>query len=805
MGTRERMAAVAAVVFAIATLLTASNAEAAFDGCAVIESASSEYMAYLGSTTRPAQIPGFPAEIRVDPTVCGAQTESAAADFRDSTSPSDCDNAAIPCTPLEPSAFSLNFVFTPANGPSNAVVLTEDCTAIDTSTCGGVPVHCLDSAASEGKIRIFEEPHPRVEGATLRVLRYVFPDTTGLAGSACFGGVNSGGVCTTDAECGTGTCTAVPLTGPMTVAATLGNVPCGLASQSCATFGGAMVSCADDLFRNDNTCFRDALAVDPQTINVTALPSPVELADVCPQDADPSAQTCVGSTNAGRSCTDDTDCPDGTCGICRAPSGVRPIVTLTQDKRGNLMGVTSARGNLVVIDERAFPWLTRGAIEIGTPSGPKRLAPARDEARGPNYALVHPFYQAISDPNGSGESFATLDAELIIRRAVRRSCVEDESRSCSFTTADCTCTVDHLGDLPDPLPATAGGAGPILGECPLDAAGVPICRLLANVTQDAVTGSDESSDAFAVPVNECIAQVQPGGAELSNEDGNADVVLTLYDRRTGLLQQLGSGESGPVARALTQIVDEPPFSFSTDAAEGGVVAFLEPEIGECDFSEEGAGMSCDRKPNGLLLDHILRVFRLREQGSVVPDELSPSGEGGMVSAQPDLNVNGAALVVSNGQVFFRAPAESPERAVELVSADEGGDGGDASSSEPSVSPDGGHVAFTTIASDLGAISDGESPADPIVALKNRATGQLRIVSAADRSSCEDSLVVATRSGSPSVSTNGRFVAFQSDSDVVLGEGESARAALGPRRTATPRSPRSRPTAASSSSRAGPRT
>ena len=119
-----------------------------------------------------------------------------------------------------------------------------------------------------------------------------------------------------------------------------------------------------------------------------------------------------------------------------------------------------------------------------------------------------------------------------------------------------------------------------------------------------------------------------------NGDGDAtDHVVTLGNRTTGESQRIGVGEAE--GRATARIL-QPPFSFPAVAAEGDVVAFLEPEP---------AQGNQDENHNGGVFETILRVFRLRE--GQVTNGTEP------LTADAAPVINGRSVVVSNGRVFLR--------------------------------------------------------------------------------------------------------------------------------------------------------
>src|SRR5207244_8735466 len=167
----------------------------------------------------------------------------------------------------------------------------------------------------------------------------------------------------------------------------------------------------------------------------------------------------------------------------------------------------------------------------------------------------------------------------------------------------------------------------------------------------------------------------------SGDGDGTDYVGTLRNRRTGQSEPIGVG--GAEGRTVARI-RQPPFSFPAVAAEGDVVAFLEPEP---------AQGNQDENHNGTVFDTVLRVFRLG--GGELTSDSSP------LTADAAPVINGRSLVVSNGQVFFRtSEATVARQTTTRVSVASDGTQGNDFSFGPSVSADGRFVAFDSSASNL---------------------------------------------------------------------------------------------------------
>jgi Tol biopolymer transport system component len=693
--------------------------------CDVIPQPDDFDRAALGSITRPALIPGFPAEVFASPAVCSQQERSAAADFRD----------PISGQPLPASALQLNFFFTPTEpgAPHHVVVLRESCVGFAPACAlpGAGQLRCIDRddpSPADYEIVDFEP----VAGEVERRLRFSFPDTTGLFAPD------------------------VPLTGPVRVAVTrtADPFPCALAGQACAAVNLSttkLVTCADALFARDGTCATDTASLDPVDLHVTALPAPNRFVDLCPE-SDPS-------------------------GLCHAdPADGAPEVRFTRDLHGNVLIPMDYRDVLVRVLEEPFPRTLRGALAAG---GSPLVIKNDDhvESRATNFAPVLPIFEPVTDPARAGELFGAIDAGFVIHRVFAKSCTENPEIPCSVD-AECTagCGVQNLAGLPG---GSAAGAGPILGECPLEG-GLPACRLGGTITIDALTAADGDDRVVPAPVNECVGQLALPSQPSRNADGDTrDLVLTLFDRIGFDVQRIGQGASDGVA--MTLVLDQPPFAFATYDAAGETTAFLQSELQDCDLA---APASCDLNANGAVFDHILRVFRLGAGGAaaasdllrdvtgpvVGPGVVAPdvaglnvgtrvAGQGFFLGAEPDLSVGGGPVAVSGDLAFFRVdPARNLPRELALVSAAAAGGAADAASSDASVSADGRYAAF---ASDGDNLPAGNSQ-NRHVFLKDLQTQALTLLSAQDRLSCADNVRRGNGSSAdPAVSADGRYVAFES--------------------------------------------
>src|SRR5439155_15727703 len=126
-------------------------------------------------------------------------------------------------------------------------------------------------------------------------------------------------------------------------------------------------------------------------------------------------------------------------------------------------------------------------------------------------------------------------------------------------------------------------------------------------------------------------------------------------------------------------------------------------------------------------------------------------------------INGRSLVVANGRVFFRTgEAAVARQTTTRVSVASHGTKGNNVSSAPSISADGRFVAFVSLPSKLVG---GDTKRTSDVFVHDRLAGVTEQVSVASDGRKGNDL-----SAGPSISADGRFVAFESDaSNLVRGD------------------------------------
>ncbi len=557
-----------------------------------------------------------------------------------------------PDTPAFASVASENIVtlvFRPPSGESNVVILATDCDALlrarqaCTETVGATHVTCVTVNRDERSLDI--ESFIR-DG--MRRLRFRFPDTDGLVGTAHDDRT---------------------LSGPVSVAVSrVGDsnpLPCGLATTPCREHTG-LAACIDELFPLDGTC--DSLP-DPIFDHFTALPPPNDYQAMC---FDPSPP-CTGSAEEIRFTTD------------RAGN-----ILLPMDWRGILVGqgVPIAR---LLRGSSSVPAFPSGESPIHIPSGEFLASYA------PEGSKLPPIFEPQSDPAAIAEAtlFGSADAARTVLRIGRlsptgRACGEGPNQG-----LPCTTSIDCSGDrceaaLPlfDFATRYASGTGPVVvdrfrpGVCQdtgLACSGDLQCPGSRCVGYRAVAQSPVPLDGLTQSESVGAFVVGEGidGTDLNADGDTTDHVLLLSDRKTGKPQPFGTGLG--VGRAVVRI-HEPPFSYPAIAVHENFVAFLESEPLEANRDANG---------NGDIRESILRIFRLSPQGAV---ELA---QGKNIAVDPALDIDGRSVAWAGRHLLFRmSEAANAHQVTTRVSVGpDGEDLGQLGYACPFLSHDGTVVAF----------------------------------------------------------------------------------------------------------------
>jgi cysteine-rich repeat protein len=486
--------------------------------CNVIPAATNDFRAALGSTNRPYASPGDVVELRVRPAVCDARS-TGFVDLDGDASRSDDHVVTVVFTP-------------PGSGTPNAVVVAESCAGIDLAACGaqlgGGSASCVAVSPAA------EPPGLAVLGSDRLQVR--FPDTDARVDAA-------------DDD--------RTLVGPARIAVTRRGapLPCQLATQRCTTLGGdtlsnGVVACVDELFELDGTCRTGAAQRAGIFGHFTALPPPNDLERMI---------TAPGTTE----------------------------VHLTTDDAGNLIVPMDYAALLLRIGGRPVPLIARANAVFDAFAGgifEKVDIPASGFAGSysPEGVALPPVFSPLSDGSSSSDAilFGSVDAPRGIVRVARQACVggSHEGLPCTSDPA-CegggTCTGPIL-EVRDRYHAGVGPVNLVAGQY-LAVRETPIT--LESVAQRQASGS------FAFVVYEGF------DGEDRNGDGDAtDFVLTLRDRETGVLRPIGPGQA--IGRAIVQ-VREGRFATPALESEGDLVAFLESEPGQGAGDANGNGEVAD--------------------------------------------------------------------------------------------------------------------------------------------------------------------------------------------------------------------
>ena len=237
-------------------------------------------------------------------------------------------------------------------------------------------------------------------------------------------------------------------------------------------------------------------------------------------------------------------------------------------------------------------------------------------------------------------------------------------------------------------------------------------------------------------------------SNLVRRDTNGARDVFVYDRKTGVTRRVSRSSDG------TQGNDD-----SADAsisADGRFVAFS---------SEASNLIAADGNDAGdVFVRDLARGRTVRvSQGSAGTESNGPSH-------WPSISADGrfvayvseaSNLVATDGNdasdIFIR---DRLKRVTRRISIATGGAEGDGASSAPSISATGRHVAFDSDATNFGGDTNGYSD----VFVRDRREGTTARVSMNSGSAVQGN----NHSGNPSISADGRFVAFESDASSLTG-------------------------------------
>jgi Tol biopolymer transport system component len=752
--------------------------------CNIIPSASRVFRGALGNADRPFAGPGDFVTLRVQPAGC------------DVLSP-----------PFAPFAFNhvVSLVFTPPSGPTNVVVLTNDCTLV--TPCAGATNTCLEVTGDDLST-------PQRDGE--RRLFFRFPDTDALSGTA------------TDDR---------TLSGPVRIAVKDKRLDppqlaaCELVTASCTSAlpVDGMTVCIDQLFNVDGTCETATAYVNSTFPHFTALPVPNDYQRMC-QTPDPP---CLGNTADAVSEARFTIDSAGHALVPMDWSGILvrdvqvPVPRLLRGT-GDLGAFTLGTSPFVKIPGEAFlesytregaklppvfePQVDEAAgadtVLFGSADAPqtvlrvaRRIATTRECAAGANMGLPCsadsdcPSSTCVATAPKFRECAGGSHAELPCTTSgdcPSSTCVASDCHECALAPGTpCNRDADCGGSGPCGTTACSsdadcaagiecgpglfdfdgrfqnGGVGPVVVARNLDATcGAPNDEMCTMSLQDSVPleGFVATSTLLGLTVSERISDTDYNG------DGDTtDSVTILRDRASGNVLTVagnpnGIGDVSAQGRGTARLT-EPPFSYPIVAAEGNVVALLEPEPLQNTSPE-------DKNNNGRVFDRILRVYR--RDSSTAATEI-----GGLRAVDGAPLINARSVEVSGGFVFFRQPeAANADQTTQRVSVSTAGAQGDGAAGAVSVSFDGRLVAFESSASNLVA-GDGNAVSDIFVRDRDVDGDGVFEEGPADVATVRVSvdtggLDADGPSTTPAISGDGRWVVFQSTAtDLVAGDGNGA--------------------------------
>ena len=225
--------------------------------------------------------------------------------------------------------------------------------------------------------------------------------------------------------------------------------------------------------------------------------------------------------------------------------------------------------------------------------------------------------------------------------------------------------------------------------------------------------------------------------DLNADTDSSDLLLSATD--------LASGRTTETGQAIAQIAASPRLPVVSVGSD--VVAFLESEAlsGHVDLNGDGE-----------IDDQVARILK-----AAVP--LNP-GAPVDTSAAPERAIDGSQLAISQDLVFFRTPenATAPQTTVRV--SQKNGVGGNGASDQPSVDGSGLHVAYATRASDLAL---GTSGVHSQVVVTDRFSGVHTLVSAgsggegnadsSDPALSQDGGLVAFTSGASNLGSGAQVV------------------------------------------------
>jgi len=660
MTLRSRLAAAAAALFAVA--VTCGLLQQAGAQCDVIPGVPSEFRADRGTVIGPYASPGDWVEVALD---VGCTAEAFSQD--------PVANGFLPAA----EDHLVTVVFKPPQGPSSVAIVSEDASA-----CQLAESICQAELPPGGVARCIAGSQVDVAGSPGSVarLRFRFPDTDALVGDP------------QDLKGLTG-----PVRFAVTPVADPGAACAELVPQRCADASlPEAIACVDQLYEADGTCETGAAHRNRTFSHFVGLPTPNDYQALCE--------------------TPNTACDDRSAELPGLPKEIR----FTVDDRGNALWPVDFSG--VTLDgDLPIPVLVSGrtdvsAFPIQQGQDPVELRITDSsflDSFNPRGVPVAPLFAPTSGGDDVAKIFGSVDAPRGVLRVLRRSPDFTECTSGPFTGLPCSEDA-QCGAGGVCSPATCrGGAGdgePCSGDldCPggecgpafFDFRGLLADGGIGPVTIPAtlfaldaenpvpVEGLLETEELFAFVRSEPIdGEDLDGDGRGDGQDLNADsdiddtAVVTLVPRSGSGAVSLGGqiGLSVPRVRV-------PPFRFPAIDAEGSLLAAVEErplldELGE--FSTDPVnGESAGALP---IQATTLRIFRTGPDGTASELPFPQSG----IPADAAPVVDGNAVRISEGRIFFRAPEAATALPLAVDPISSGGEKG------LEISPDGSLVSGRT--------------------------------------------------------------------------------------------------------------
>ncbi|MEM7409095.1 MAG: dockerin type I domain-containing protein [Myxococcota bacterium] len=679
------------VLGAIALAICASTARPADASCNFVPGTENTFRASLSSLDRPFAAPGDPVTLSLDLTGCESSAGAGLIDLGTNVGPDD--------------DYQVVLIFTPPNGPANALVLQDGPVA-----CAGF-AGSAQANACQAELPVLGAGDPTAtrqaicQAADLVIpdsgtLIFPFPDTNALAGPSAPAGSTLAGTVKI----------AIQPRDPA------GDLPCELASNRCAdtVVGSDLVACVDELYDVNDTCETDPAQIQGTFPSFTALPV---------------------YNNYEAMCTPE---PGSPC------DGIRPDARFTIDTAGNLLVPVNWAGVLVRLDDGTpVPRLVNLSSEISafTGSADAIRVPGQSfsSALSPQGHFLPPILSPFAEEGGgSVVLYGSVDAPFSITRINRRGetfaacaagspfagepCNLDEECGEGFSCDPSVChQAPNLGERPVPLsqlPApladvacnadsdcpSGSECGPSLFDFSTRFAGEG-CGPTLDDTYVATAGNlvpleslfiQQSDDILALPRVEAFeaAEGSPTDADFNADGDVTDIAMTMVNRETGTEQQIGI-QATAVGVAATQVI-QPPYRFTAVGVEDDILAFLQSE--PTDFGN-------DLNSNNRVEDNFLRVYQRSADDATPNAPLNP-----LTTADAGPVIDGLSLAISDGQVFYRvSEADEGERVSTPSSSDADGNVPvefssfsftEFSRERAAMSSDGRFVAYDTTAVDI---------------------------------------------------------------------------------------------------------